>query len=101
MGGRKRRREGRERDRIRAIDVARDHSCTRAKIFTILWRAQQSPASGGENPFADVPAAAYYYNAVLWAVENDVAKGVSETAFAPDDNCTRAQIVTLIYRCKK
>ena len=80
---------------------APDAGCTRAQIVTFLWRAQQSPASGGENPFADVPAAAYYYNAVLWAVENDVAKGVSETAFAPDDNCTRAQIVTLIYRCKK
>ena len=75
--------------------------CTRAQIVTFLWRAQQSPASGGENPFADVPAAAYYYNAVLWAVENDVAKGVSETAFAPNDNCTRAQIVTMIYRCRK
>ena len=80
---------------------APDTSCTRAQIVTFLWRAQQSPASGGENPFADVPAAAYYYNAVLWAVENDVAKGVSETAFAPNDNCTRAQIVTLIYRCRK
>ena len=80
---------------------APDTSCTRAQIVTFLWRAQQSPASGGENPFADVSADAYYYNAVLWAVENDVAKGVSETAFAPNDNCTRAQIVTLIYRCKK
>ena len=80
---------------------APDASCTRAQIVTFLWRAQQSPASGGENPFTDVPAAAYYYNAVLWAVENDVAKGVSETAFAPDDNCTRAQIVTMIYRCRK
>ena len=80
---------------------APDAGCTRAQIVTFLWRAQQSPASGGENPFADVPAAAYYYNAVLWAVENDVAKGVSETAFAPDDNCTRAQIVTMIYRCRK
>ena len=76
-------------------------SCTRAQIVTFLWRAQQSPASVGENPFADVSAAAYYYNAVLWAVENDVAKGVSETAFAPNDNCTRAQIVTMIYRCRK
>ena len=75
--------------------------CTRAQAVTFLWRAQQSPASGGENPFADVPAAAYYYNAVLWAVENDVAKGVSETAFAPNDNCTRAQIVTMIYRYRK
>lgn len=80
---------------------APDTSCTRAQIVTFLWRAQQSPASGGENPFADVSADAYYYNAVLWAVENGVAKGVSETAFAPDDNCTRAQIVTLIYRCRK
>ncbi len=76
-------------------------TCTRAQIVTFLWRAQQSPKSGGENSFADVSAAAYYYNAVLWAVENDVAKGVSETAFAPNDNCTRAQIVTMIYRCRK
>ena len=80
---------------------APDTSCTRAQIVTFLWRAQQSPASGGENPFTDVPAAAYYAQAVAWAVENDVAKGVSETAFAPNDNCTRAQIVTLIYRCRK
>ena len=80
---------------------APDTNCTRAQIVTFLWRAQQSPASGGDNPFTDVSAAAYYYNAVLWAVENDVAKGVSETAFAPNDNCTRAQIVTLIYRCRK
>ena len=80
---------------------APDTSCTRAQIVTFLWRAQKSPTADGENPFADVSAAAYYYNAVLWAVENDVAKGVSETAFAPDDNCTRAQIVTLIYRCRK
>ena len=76
-------------------------TCTRAQIVTFLWRAQKSPTADGANPFADVPADAYYYNAVLWAVENDVAKGVSETAFAPDDNCTRAQIVTMIYRCRK
>lgn len=80
---------------------APDTSCTRAQIVTFLWRAQKSPTSGGENPFADVSADAYYYDAVLWAVENDVAKGVSETAFAPNDNCTRAQIVTLIYRSRK
>lgn len=80
---------------------APDTSCTRAQIVTFLWRAQQSPASGGENPFTDVPADAYYAQAVAWAVENGAAKGVNETAFAPDDNCTRAQIVTLIYRCRK
>ena len=80
---------------------APDTSCTRAQIVTFLWRAQKSPTADGENPFADVSADAYHYNAVLWAVENDVAKGVSETAFAPNDNCTRAQIVTMIYRCRK
>ena len=80
---------------------APDATCTRAQIVTFLWRAQQSPASSSANPFADVPADAYYYNAVLWAVENGAAKGVSETAFAPNDNCTRAQIVTFIYRCMK
>lgn len=80
---------------------APDAGCTRAQIVTFLWRAQQSPASGGENPFTDVPADAYYAQAVAWAVENGAAKGVNETAFAPDDNCTRAQIVTMIYRCRK
>ena len=80
---------------------APDAACTRAQIVTFLWRAQQSPASSGENPFADVPADACYAQAVAWAVANDVAKGVSETAFAPNDHCTRAQIVTLIYRCRK
>ena len=80
---------------------APDATCTRAQIVTFLWRAQKSPTSGGANPFADVPADAYYAQAVAWAVENGAAKGVSETAFAPNENCTRAQIVTFIYRCMK
>ena len=76
--------------------------CTRAQAVTFLWRAAGSPEpKSADLPFTDVPADAYYAKAVAWAVENDVAKGVSETAFAPNDNCTRAQIVTLIYRCKK
>ena len=80
---------------------APDASCTRAQIVTFLWRAQKSPTTDGANPFTDVSADAYYAQAVAWAVENDVAKGVSETAFAPNENCTRAQIVTLIYRSRK
>ena len=80
---------------------APDGACTRAQIVTFLWRAQQSPAAGRTNPFADISADAYYADAVLWAVENGVAKGISSTAFAPDANCTRAQIVTFIYRCMK
>ena len=80
---------------------APDTTCTRAQIVTFLWRAQQSPSAGSANPFADISADAYYADAVLWAVENGVAKGMSSTAFAPDANCTRAQIVTFIYRCMK
>ena len=77
-------------------------SCTRAQIVTFLYRAAGSPEPKSVLlPFADVPAGSYYAKAVAWAVENNVAKGVSETAFAPDDNCTRAQIVTMIYRCRK
>lgn len=75
--------------------------CTRAQAVTFLWRAAGSPEPKTLSSFADVPADAYYAQAVAWAVENDVAKGVSETAFAPNDNCTRAQIVTMIYRCRK
>ena len=75
--------------------------CTRAQAVTFLWRAAGSPEPKTLSSFADVPADAYYAKAVAWAVENGVAKGVSETAFAPNDNCTRAQIVTMIYRCRK
>jgi len=51
------------------------------------------------NPFTDVTADAYYHNAVLWAVENDITAGTSATTFSPANDCTRAQIVTFLYRC--
>ena len=73
-------------------------TCTRAQIVTFLWRAQGTPAAYGLNPFADVAAAAYYNNPVLWAVENGVTSGTSATTFSPNANCTRAQIVTFLYR---
>ena len=78
-----------------------DAVCSRAQIVTFLWRAQQSPAAGSGNPFLDVAADAYYTDAVLWAVENGVTMGTNAegTAFSPDDDCTRAQIVTFLYRC--
>ena len=50
-------------------------------------------------PFEDVAADAYYYKAVLWAVENGITKGTADTTFSPNDECTRAQIVTFLYRC--
>ena len=73
-------------------------TCTRAQIVTFLWRSQKSPAAGTANPFADVKAGAYYADAVLWAVKEDVTKGTTNTTFSPDATCTRAQIVTFIYR---
>ena len=55
----------------------------------------------GTTNFTDVKAKAYYYKAVLWAVENGITSGVSATSFAPNDNCTRGQIVSFLYRCLK
>ena len=75
--------------------------CTRAQIVTFLWRSEKSPAAGTANPFADVKSTAYYANAVLWAVKAGITKGTTSTTFSPDADCTRAQIVTFLWRCKK
>lgn len=75
-----------------------DATCSRAQIVTFLWRSQKSPAVGSVNPFTDVSANAYYTDAVLWAVEENITKGTTATMFSPDADCTRAQIVTLLYR---
>ena len=75
-----------------------DAECTRGQIVTFLWRSQASPAAGTVNPFADVKADAYYAEAVLWAVKEDITNGTSSTTFSPDADCTRAQIVTFLWR---
>ena len=75
-----------------------DATCSRAQIVTFLWRSQKSPAVGHVNPFTDVSANAYYTDAVLWAVEENITKGSTATTFSPNADCTRAQIVTLLYR---
>ena len=75
-----------------------DATCSRAQIVTFLWRSQKSPAVGSLNPFTDVSANAYYTDAVLWAVEENITKGTTATTFSPDTDCSRAQIVTLLYR---
>ena len=73
--------------------------CTRAQVVTFLWRAAGEPEpTGTSNPFTDVKEGAYYYKAVLWAVENKVTTGTSTTTFSPDATCTRAQIVTFLWR---
>lgn len=78
---------------------APDWVCTRGQIVTFLWRSVGSPASKtAEIPFADVAEDAYYAQAVLWAVENGITKGTSETTFSPDQTCTRAHAVAFLYR---
>ena len=66
----------------------------------MLWRAAGSPEPESyDNPFTDVAEGDYFYKAVLWAVENGVTNGTSDTTFSPNTNCTRAQIVTFLFRC--
>ena len=72
-------------------------TCTRAHAVTFLWRAFDKP-SGSNAGFTDVPSGAYYAKAVAWAAENDVTTGIGDGRFAPDDTCTRAQIVTFLWR---
>ena len=73
--------------------------CTRGQIVTFLWRFKNSPEpTSTENPFADVKADAFYYKAVLWAVENNVTSGTGKGKFSPDSTCTRGQVVTFLYR---
>ena len=76
-------------------------TCSRAQIATLLWRSEKSPAAGTVNPFTDVKTNAYYTDAVLWAVKEGITKGTSNTTFSPDADCTRAEIVTFLWRCKK
>ena len=76
-------------------------TCTRAQIVAFLWRSEKSPAAGTANPFADVKSTAYYADAVLWAVKENITRGTTNTTFSPDADCTRAQIVTFLWRCKK
>ena len=81
---------------------APNESCTRAQAVTFLWRAAGSPEpTATEMAFTDVKADSYYYKAVLWAVENGITSGMSDTLFAPNATCSRSQIVTFLYRMEK
>ena len=81
-----------------AAHFSPDAFCTRAHAATFLWRAQGSPSTSGSTSFADVPNGQYYSNAVVWAVKKGVTNGTDATHFSPDAFCTRAQIVTFLYR---
>jgi len=76
-----------------------NESCTRAQMAAFLWRANSSPKpASAKEPFEDVAESAYYYKAVLWAVENGITDGTGEKTFSPNSRCTRSQIVTFLYR---
>ena len=77
-------------------------TCNRAQIVTFLRRSKNGQPTSDNNPFKDVPAGAYYYNPVLWAVENEITTGTGDgTTFEPNSNCTRGQVITFLYRAYK
>ena len=78
-----------------------DAPCYRGQIVTFLWRSQESPAAGTATPFTDVKPGDYYADAVLWAVAKGVTHGTTDTTFSPGSGCTRAQIVTFLWRCMR
>ena len=76
-----------------------DAACTRGQVVTFLWRAMGCPEpSNPANPFTDVSNGAYYYKAVLWANEKGITNGTSQTTFSPENPCTRAHVVTFLWR---
>lgn len=82
-----------------ATTFSPDATVTRGQTATFLWRvAKQPQVDQTANPFADVTQDAYYYNAVLWAMAKEITNGTSSTTFSPDQGCTRAQIVTFLWR---
>ena len=82
-----------------ATTFSPNNACTRAQMVTFLWRAAGEPEPETTvNPFTDVSASAYYYEAVLWAVERGITNGTSATTFSPDATVTRGQTVTFLWR---
>lgn len=82
-----------------ATTFAPNETVSRAQMITFLWRAAGSPVPTGDATlFTDIPSNAYYADAVLWAIEHGITSGVSTTTFNPDATCTRAQIITFLYR---
>ena len=84
---------------VDATHFAPNTDCNRAQIVTFLWRAAGRPEpTSTNNPFEDVPEGEFYYDAVLWAVENGITNGMDATHFGPGQDCNRAQVVTFLYR---
>ena len=75
-------------------------NCTRGQIVTFLWRYKGEPEASTDSGFSDVSSSQYYAAPVTWAVQNKITQGVGNNRFAPNDTCTRGQIVTFLYRAK-
>lgn len=75
-----------------------NNNINRAQLVTVLYRMAGQPEVTGENPFTDVPDGQWYTDAVLWAAENGITDGTSETTFSPNDALTREQMATFLYR---
>ena len=86
---------------VTATTFQPDAKCSRAQIVTFLWRANGSPKVQADNPFTDVKADRYYADAVLWATKAGITNGVTATTFQPDAKCSRAQVVTFLFRNSK
>jgi len=83
---------------INETTFAPEASMTRAMLVTVLWRYAGSPDVDGESQFDDVASDRWYTEAIAWAAENGIVLGVSETAFAPNEQITREQMYTVLYR---
>ena len=84
---------------VSATEFGSYANCNRAAVVTFLWRAAGSPEpSSTNNPFTDVKSPDFFYNPVLWAVENGITAGLTATTFGPTAGCNRAQVVTFLYR---
>ena len=81
------------------ISFSPNATCTRGQVVTFLWRAMGCPEpTSAKNPFVDVQASDYYYKPILWAAENGITDGMDETHFGPNGACTRAHVVTFLWR---
>ena len=84
---------------VTATTFCPDAGCTRGQVVTFLWRACGAPEPARtDNPFTDVRPDSYYFKAVLWAAENGITRGISDTLFSPDSICTRAQVAVFLWR---
>ena len=84
---------------VSATRFAPGDACTRAQVVSFLWRAAGCPEpQSNKNPFTDVKSTDYFYKAVLWAVENGITAGTGANKFSPNAPCTRAQVVSFLYR---